>query len=197
VTVYSLGEYRRFRGQSGDFLYLVPSGGIFSLDEPSAAVLDKLSDGPLSRTDLIGQVSQKIGYSPVDVAETVQELCQVHAIRDGSPISTAPQQLPEHFPLQTLVMNLTNQCNLSCQYCYEFGEDKIATPEGKKKFMDWETAQCSVDYLLAQSEGRRSVHITFFGGETLMNAPHSRHHRLSGRQQSRRNRQPRRTQGDE
>src|SRR5258706_14460000 len=37
--------------------------------------------------------------------------------------------------------------------------------------MDWETAQCSVDYLLAQSEGRRSVHITFFGGETLMNFP--------------------------
>jgi len=37
--------------------------------------------------------------------------------------------------------------------------------------MDLETAQSSVDYLLAQSEGRRSVHITFFGGETLMNFP--------------------------
>ena len=37
-------------------------------------------------------------------------------------------------------MNLTNQCNLSCQYCYEFGEDKVATPEGKPKFMDFETA---------------------------------------------------------
>ena len=107
MTVYSLGEFRRFRGQSADFLYLVPSGGIFSLDEASAAILDKLSDGPLSRTDLIGSVSQKIGYSPLDVTETVQELSQVHAIRDGSPISTAPQQLPEHFPLQTLVMNLT------------------------------------------------------------------------------------------
>src|SRR5258706_4591456 len=98
--------------------------------------MDNLSVCQLSGSDLMGQVSQKTGYSSVDVPETVQELCQVHAIRDGSPISTAPQQLPEHFPLQTLVMNLTNQCNLSCQYCYEFGEDKIATPEGKKKFMD-------------------------------------------------------------
>ncbi len=78
---------------------------------------------------------------------------------------------PADFPLQTLVLNLTNQCNLSCQYCYEYGEDKVATPEGKPKFMDFETAKSSVDFLLEQSAGRRHVHITFFGGETLMNFP--------------------------
>jgi uncharacterized protein len=33
----------------------------------------------------------------------------------------------------------------------------------------------SGDYLIAQSEGRKSVHITFFGGETLMNFPLLRH----------------------
>src|SRR6202043_4083180 len=82
-----------------------------------------------------------------------------------------PQPLPEVFPIQTLVMNLTNQCNLSCQYCYEFGADKVATPEGKPKFMDLETAKTSVNLLLAESVGRRTVHITFFGGETLMNFP--------------------------
>ena len=89
----------------------------------------------------------------------------------GTATSDAPQPLPDHFPLQTLVLNVTNQCNLSCEYCYEFGEDKIATPEGKKKFMDWETAQTSVNYLLSESKGRHAVHITFFGGETLMNFP--------------------------
>ena len=68
-------------------------------------------------------------------------------------------------------MNLTNQCNLSCQYCYEFGADKVATPEGRPKFMDLETAQKSVDFLFDRSSGRRAVHITFFGGETLMNFP--------------------------
>ena len=84
---------------------------------------------------------------------------------------TKSEPLPEAFPLQTIVLNVTNQCNLSCQYCYEFGEDKVATPEGKPKFMEWETAKSSVDYLFAESQGRKSVHITFFGGETLMNFP--------------------------
>src|SRR5437660_8102108 len=89
----------------------------------------------------------------------------------GNATPEPPQTPPTDFPLQTLVLNLTNQCNLSCQYCYEFGSDKVATPNGKPKFMDFETAKTSVDFLLDQSAGRRSVHITFFGGETLMNFP--------------------------
>ena len=37
--------------------------------------------------------------------------------------------------------------------------------------MDFETSQDLRDFLLAESEGRKSIHITFFGGETLMNFP--------------------------
>ena len=70
-----------------------------------------------------------------------------------------------------MVLNLTNQCNLSCGYCYEFGEDKVATPEGKPKFMSWEIAKSAVDRLFLDSPGRHGIHVTFFGGETLMNFP--------------------------
>jgi len=28
-----------------------------------------------------------------------------------------------------MVLNVTNQCNLSCEYCYEYGEDKIVDTE--------------------------------------------------------------------
>ncbi len=46
-------------------------------------------------------------------------------------------------PLQTLVVNVTNQCNLACTYCYEYGEDKIVDTENGKqpKFMSEETAR--------------------------------------------------------
>jgi uncharacterized protein len=111
------------------------------------------------------------GYSSSEVAECIHELYEVKAIRNGQKEYAKSEPLPESFPLQTIVLNVTNQCNLSCQYCYEFGEDKVATPEGKPKFMAWETAKSSVDYLFAESQGRKSVHITFFGGETLMNFP--------------------------
>ena len=55
-------------------------------------------------------------------------------------------------PLQTLVVNVTNQCNLACTYCYEYGEDKIVDTENGKqpKFMSEETAREAVEFALAR-----------------------------------------------
>jgi uncharacterized protein len=168
--MYSLGEFHRFEGAGQEFLYLVPSGGIVALDGMTSEILQQLEKTPLSVEDLIGRLSSD-GYSSSEVEECIDELREVKAIRNGQKEYAKSEPLPESFPLQTIVLNVTNQCNLSCQYCYEFGEDKVATPEGKPKFMAWETAKSSVDYLFAESQGRKSVHITFFGGETLMNFP--------------------------
>ncbi len=77
------------------------------------------------------------------------------------------------FPLTTMVLNVTNQCNLACTYCYEYGEDKIVDTENGKqpKFMTEETARQSVDFMLKESGDNPVAHLTFFGGETLMNFP--------------------------
>jgi uncharacterized protein len=167
---YHLGEMHRFEGADVQFAYLVPSGGIVALDGISSAILEKLEKTPLTHEALVAELAED-GHTPAQVAECLEELFDVQAVSDGVRAVAKSQPLPEDFPLQTIVLNVTNQCNLSCSYCYEFGEDKIATPEGKPKFMDWETAKSSVDYLFESSKGRPSVHITFFGGETLMNFP--------------------------
>ncbi|MHB1021214.1 MAG: quinohemoprotein amine dehydrogenase maturation protein [Acidobacteriaceae bacterium] len=167
---YSLGEFHCFQGSDMEFAYLVPSGGIVALDGISSAILVKLENMPLSHDALVTELADD-GFTPADVEECLQELVAVQAVSFGQRAYQVSQPVPEEFPLQTIVLNVTNQCNLSCEYCYEFGEDKIATPEGKQKFMDWETAKSSVDYLFNSSAGRKTVHITFFGGETLMNFP--------------------------
>ncbi len=166
----SLSGVHTFHGVDVDFAYLVPSGGIVALDGISMAVLKKLEQTSLTKEALVEQMVIS-GYSAEAAAESIDELESVRAIQVGASIYEPSQPLPDEFPLQSIVLNVTNQCNLSCSYCYEFGEDKIATPEGKKKFMDMETAKASVDYLFNESGDRASVHITFFGGETLMNFP--------------------------
>ena len=167
---YTRSEVHTFRGIDHDFAYLVPSGGIVALVGISMEVLNRLEHESRTRESLIDDLVRS-NYPYVEVVECVDELLAVRAIQDGPSVYEPSQALPEDFPLQSVVLNVTNQCNLSCSYCYEFGEDKIATPEGKKKFMDMETATASVDYLLNESGDRESVHITFFGGETLMNFP--------------------------
>lgn len=165
--IYRLGEFHAFEGGGRKFLYLVPAGAIFEMDQAVAAVVEQLSAGSASHEDLVA----RLAAGNFDAEELIGELFEMRVIVSHDAVREPLEAPPADFPLQSLVMNLTNQCNLSCQYCYEFGEDKVATPEGKPKFMDMETAKASVDFLLSQSTGRKGVHITFFGGETLMNFP--------------------------
>ncbi len=170
MTAYRLAEYHPFQGAGHNYLYLVPSGAIFELTPLSSAILELLQGAEQPRETLLGALAAR-GFAPAESAEAVDELHLTRAISNGLEPPDPPQPAPSPFPLQTVVLNVTNQCNLSCKYCYEFGEDRVATPEGKPKFMDEETARASIDLLLEQSPGRRSVHVTFFGGETLMNFP--------------------------
>jgi len=163
-----LGEFHRFASGGAEFLYLVPSAAIFALDEVSGAVVDSLAAGDLEFDELAARLSGRFRAS--EVHDAVFELRGVHAV-DGGERVTARQMPPAKFPLSTVVLNLTNQCNLACTYCYEYGEDKIADTQfgSQPKFMDAATARDTVEFLLNES-GRRA-HLTFFGGETLLNFP--------------------------
>ncbi len=170
TRTYRAGEFHSFEGGGRRFLYLVPAGAVFELDSAAEKLLDRLRTGHADHDELMSELVAA-GHSYSDADELLEELYHSHVIVTGDTVREPLANPPEDFPLQSLVMNLTNQCNLSCTYCYEFGEDKVATPEGKAKFMDMETAMASVDFLLGQSGTRQNVHITFFGGETLMNFP--------------------------
>ena len=133
------------------------------------AVLRRLEQGATGHAELARALVEQ-GYTPPDAEELILELRFAGVIvNDEATRAPSPPAPPGDFPLQALVLNITNQCNLACTYCYEFGADKIATPQGKKKYMSIDTAKASVDFLIDQSAGRKGVHITFFGGETLMN----------------------------
>ncbi len=165
---YRLGEFHTFQGGGRQYLYLVPSGAIFALDNLSSAIINRLTEGECGKEELVSHLTGQ-GFTKSDSEEAIEELSQARAIAAGNGFDEEIQRAPMPFPLQTLVLNVTNQCNLSCQYCYEFGEDRLANPEGKTRFMSEETARAAVDFLLAHSPGRRAVHLTFFGGETLLN----------------------------
>ena len=170
---YRRGELHEFRSADQDFIYLVSAGAVFALDEGARYVLARLAEQDMTHPELAAALVDE-GYSQDDAEGLIGELRQVQGIvllAPGQEPARAPSPAspPADFPLQALVLNITNQCNLACTYCYEFGADKIATPAGKAKYMTLDTAKTSVDFLLGKSAGRKAVHITFFGGETLMN----------------------------
>jgi len=168
----ALREFHSFEASGQQFLYLVPSAAVFALDACSSALVDTLRTASRDPDALVRDLAPRFGAE--EVVDTIAELRRVRAIGEVARPEPTPKILPlKPVPLQTLVVNVTNQCNLSCTYCYEYGEDKIVDTENGKqpKFMTAETARASVDFALRESRESPTAHITFFGGETLMNFP--------------------------
>jgi uncharacterized protein len=166
-------DLHRFPAANRSFAYMAPSAAIFALDDIADALLDALAERPHGRDELVDRLSAR--FDRAEVAATLAELVSVRAIGEAAtPEPRLPKIIPlQPFPLTTMVLNVTNQCNLSCTYCYEYGEDKIVdTTNGRQpKFMTEDTARQSVEFLLAESGANETAHLTFFGGETLMNFP--------------------------
>lgn len=175
MTVMALREFHPFRAAGKTFLYLVPSAAVFQLDPSAEAVIDALREGPRSVDDL--QTTLATRFSAPQVQESLVELREIRAIGEAAPPAAPPPcrteapVRPRSIPLATLVLNVTSKCNLSCKYCYEYGEDKLVdqarTP--MPPFMSEDTARQSVEFMLKESGESKVAHLTFFGGETLLN----------------------------
>ena len=173
MTDFAAREYHRFEAAGKPFVYLVPSAAVFALDDVGDAILSAVTERPHSRDELSVTFGANFGVDRV--LGTLDALVSVRAIGEAAkPAPPARKVFPlKPFPLTTMVLNVTNQCNLACTYCYEYSEDKIVdTENGKKpKFMTDETARQSVEFMLKESGDNPVAHLTFFGGETLMNFP--------------------------
>ncbi len=162
--------HRRFRSDAGDeFVYVANSAAILALDPLASATVAAFADadGRDDATWLADQADRDAATA------TLHDLIDLGVIRpvDEAPVPRATLP-PMPFPLATLVLNVTNRCNLSCTYCYEYGADRVAddAAAGRPK-MDDATARQAIDFLLRSSADRPQVSITFFGGETLLNFP--------------------------
>ncbi|MCI8948698.1 MAG: thioether cross-link-forming SCIFF peptide maturase [Lachnospiraceae bacterium] len=67
--------------------------------------------------------------------------------------------------VKALCLHIAHDCNLACRYCFaEEGEY-----HGRRALMSFEVGKKALDFLVANSGGRRNLEVDFFGGEPLMN----------------------------
>src|SRR5262245_53154537 len=160
--------HRRFRGERGlEFVYVATSAAILGLDTLAHSIVAAfdVSEGLDANAWLET-------HSDRQAAETtLHDLIDLGVIRPvGEPQAPRAQLPPMPFPIATLVLNVTNKCNLTCTYCYEYGEDRIRSDAvARKPRMDAKTAFAAIDMLFESAGARPEVSLTFFGGETLLN----------------------------
>jgi uncharacterized protein len=128
---------RRFRSAAGDHLLVVPHSRIFDVPPALATALD--DDGVSDRlAEMLGETS------PLEA-----DLSAV--------VMPAPQSLS---------LNVSSACNLSCGYCYA---DQGGFGGAQPQTMTLEVAKRAVERLLAEADRTRPITIGFLGGEPLRN----------------------------
>ena len=129
---------RRFRSNVGEHLLVVPHTRIFDLPPALAASLD----ADVQAADRLAAELGQTSVLEVDLAAV---------------ITPAPQSLS---------LNVSSSCNLSCGYCYA---DRGAFGGAQAKTMTIAVAQQAIDRLLAAADPARPITIGFLGGEPLRN----------------------------
>ena len=110
---YRLREYHAFDAAESRFLYLVPSGAIFALDEIGREITECLGERELSSEELTELLLAR-GYERRQIEAALTELEQSEVVMRGDAVREFPAMPARTFPLQRIVLNVTNQCNLAC-----------------------------------------------------------------------------------
>jgi uncharacterized protein len=137
---------------------------IVEIDDIALDVWDSLQTA-MEQTDIIHLLS---GKYPVDEIEAV--IKDLNAITDtvGSPDPEGSPHAQEENRKKKISawLQVSHDCNLRCDYCFA----QHGTYGQKPRLMRWETAKKTADWLIAMAEESHcALHISFFGGEPLLN----------------------------
>src|SRR5579864_3789723 len=100
AKVYRLGEFHSFEGAGHKFLYLVPAGAIFEVDEAVGALIDCLSGAEAPPEHLIENLVSR-GLEAGDARQFLKEMALAGVIVNRKSIPEPVQTPPADFPLQT------------------------------------------------------------------------------------------------
>jgi len=89
-----------------------PSGAIFALDKIGREILDRIKEVSSTREELV-RFLLELGYQPGEINTALMELEHSEVISVET-LSQTSQASGKTFPLQRVVFEYHNQCNLAC-----------------------------------------------------------------------------------
>lgn len=148
-------------------LFVVENAAFCEADDATWDLAARVASEPkVRRSQLVEALTERHGSEEAEAAVFAFEQLEIFTPSDRPRMATDTQPLLVQ-PLQSLVLHVAHDCNLRCGYCYaDFG--RYGSDFGA---MDEATALAHVEQFFDQLADKKKAHVTFFGGEPLMNMP--------------------------
>lgn len=150
----TINRFYRFCEFGREVVYDTQGANAFFLNAVEARFLDFLEEGYTADQCVTALQNE---FSPENIDKALQHIEEEGLLAEPH---IPYQDLPNMY---TLALNVTQECNLRCKYCY------VENP-GDVSFMSEKTAQKAVDFI-TELEDIEGFGISFYGGEPLLNFP--------------------------
>jgi uncharacterized protein len=156
-TLLSWADHRVFASPGEPVLFAVEDASLFSLSLEAHETLRRWRASERIDLDTV----------PEPDLEVLEGLRDARVLRPASRDNeSTPRPEPGCAPLSTMVLEVAQDCNLRCTYCYAEAGTYGAAP----CLLSPDKGRQAVRYLEHSGE-RKHVTLIFFGGEPLMNMP--------------------------
>lgn len=157
---------RKIIHEENVLIYDAKTGKNLKINTDSLQVIELIQQG-MSVEDI------KNEFDAPQIDDLIAVLKEKGLVMEGieAPPVLSPEKINEDYAkgkiVQHLRLNVTENCNLDCTYCYE----RVSNIYAKKRIMGWEVAKKAIDEFLAITKANQQKHISirFFGGEPLLN----------------------------
>ena len=150
----------------------VYSGSVHVVDEVAYDMIGMYETA--TRDEIVRAMLEKYPHHPeVTEAELLDCCDQIARLKEMGKLFTPDTFAPMAGELKArtsgvvkaLCLHVAHTCNLNCSYCFA----SQGNYHGDRAVMSFEVGKQALDFLMANSPGRRNLEVDFFGGEPLMN----------------------------
>jgi uncharacterized protein len=150
----------------------VNSGAVHVVDKIAYDIIEMYEAG-IEKTAIIADVLEKYKNLPeitkeeIDgVFSDIEELKRSGKLFSEDIYSDMSMDFKKRQSVvKALCLHVAHDCNLACKYCFA-SEGEY---QGNRGLMSYEVGKKAIDFLVANSKGRKNLEVDFFGGEPLMN----------------------------
>jgi len=169
MTKYKIAEHKTIRANERDFLFLAAEKAIFEMDPPTLDLLGRWSEaGERTREEVTAWLTDLPEAERDEFLDGLLARRAIVPTNGAAPHSPYVHASEAKIPLKTLILHVTEACNLRCTYCYQ-AETAERQEAGQQQAMSREVAQQAVEFLFEHSGPLEELVIVFFGGEPLLN----------------------------